>query len=77
MKGVFALARITLLILIPTLLDAQLVGPPDEEKAKRDVQTHWLKKTLVIKFNPSKVTESPFLSKIPNPTQIFYTNFRF
>lgn len=77
MKSVFALARIALLILIPTLLGAQLVGPPDEEKAKKDVQTHWLKKTPAIKFNPSKVTENPSLSKIPNPTRIFYINFHF
>ncbi|AVQ10981.1 Uncharacterized protein XB16_0639 [Leptospira santarosai] len=61
MKSVFALARIALLILIPTLLGAQLVGPPDEEKAKKDVQTHWLKRNTGDKIQSIESNGEPIL----------------
>ncbi|AOP35731.1 hypothetical protein A0128_18940 [Leptospira tipperaryensis] len=61
MKKVSALAGIALLILMPTLLSAQLAGPPDEDRAKKDVQIHWLKKNLGDKIQSIESNGEPVL----------------
>ncbi|WP_040913092.1 hypothetical protein [Leptospira kmetyi] len=61
MKNVFALAGIALLVLMPTVLGAQLAGPPDEEKAKKDVQIHWLKKNVGDKIQSIESNGEPVL----------------
>ncbi|RHX87840.1 hypothetical protein [Leptospira stimsonii] len=67
MKKVFALAGIALLILIPTLLSAQLAGPPDEERAKKDVQIHWSKKNLGDKIQSIESNGEPVLIEKDEP----------
>lgn len=67
MKKVFALAGTALLILMPTLLSAQLAGPPDEERAKKDVQIHWLKKNLGDKIQSIESNGEPVLIEKDDP----------
>ncbi|EKR72041.1 hypothetical protein [Leptospira noguchii] len=61
MKNVFALAGTALLFLIPGLLVGQLAGPPDEEKAKKDIQTYWLKKNIGDKIQSIESNGEPVL----------------
>ncbi|TGK27934.1 hypothetical protein EHQ12_00080 [Leptospira gomenensis] len=61
MKKVFALAGIALLILLPALVSAQLAGPPDEERAKKDVYVHWLKKNSGDKIQSIASNGEPVL----------------
>ncbi|EMJ91065.1 hypothetical protein LEP1GSC198_1649 [Leptospira kirschneri str. JB] len=61
MKNVFALAGTVLLFLIPGLLSGQLAGPPDGEKAKKDIQTYWLKKNIGDKIQSIESNGEPVL----------------
>ncbi|MBM9576700.1 hypothetical protein JWG45_05975 [Leptospira sp. 201903070] len=67
MKKVFALAGTALLILIPTLLGAQLAGPPDEERAKKDVQIQWSKKHVGDKIQSIESNGEPVLIEKEEP----------
>ncbi|WP_036096279.1 hypothetical protein [Leptospira weilii] len=72
MKNVFALAGTALLVLMPAVLGAQLAGPPDEEKAKKDVQTHWLKKNTGDKIQSIESNGEPVLIENSKSKDILY-----
>ncbi|TGK30170.1 hypothetical protein EHQ05_04215 [Leptospira yasudae] len=77
MKYVFALAGTALLVLLPAVLGAQLAGPPDEEKAKKDVQIHWLKKNAGDKIQSIESNGEPVLIENAKPNVDILYKFPF
>ncbi|MCG6169656.1 hypothetical protein LFX25_17590 [Leptospira sp. FAT2] len=77
MKHVFALAGIALLVLLPAVLGAQLAGPPDEEKAKKDVQIYWLKKNAGDKIQSIESNGEPVLIENAKPNVDILYKFPF
>lgn len=66
-----------MLVLIPTYLSAQLAGPPDEERARKDVQIQWLKKNFGDKIQSIESNGAPVLIEKEKSTADILYKFPF